>query len=69
MVLVCVWGGVPVLATVTSEHVQLKRKVLGGNVSSLLLSLSGIGIFWSPCQFPAKNISGPVRETGLYCSR
>ena len=28
-----VWGGgVPVLTTVTSEHVQLKRQVLGANL-------------------------------------
>lgn len=37
-------AGVPVLATVTSERLQLKRQVLGGNFPRLFLSPSGTGI-------------------------
>lgn len=69
-VLVCVWGTekLPMSATVTDEHFQLKRKVLGGSLPSLLISPLELETSGVHINFLQRSALDPVCETGLFSS-
>lgn len=69
-VLVCVGGQreLPMLATVTDEHFQLKRKVLAGSLPSLLISPLELETSGVHINFLQRSALDPVCETGLFFS-